>query len=159
MIAVTEKKHDSKKSKHKKSKSTEKHAAESQEHSKHRRKSKKSKERKDKKTLDYEETAGISTPSKEILPNDINLSEVNTIPPQLTISMYKDLAKDKTISMVYELKKLPLETNKVVAAILLTNTGENLVKELIFNVSDTSTLKLDRRVSILCSFKIIKLSN
>lgn len=109
--------------------------------------------------MDYEETAGISTPSKEILRNDINLSESNTIPSPLTISLYRNLAKDKTLSMVYELKQLPLETNKVVAAILLTNIGENLVKELVFNVSDTSTLKLDRLVSINHGFKMIKLPN
>ncbi|XP_033212588.1 AP-3 complex subunit delta-1 isoform X2 [Belonocnema kinseyi] len=144
MIAVTEKRSVSKKSKHKKPK-TEKNPEESQEHSKHRRKFKKSKEKKDNKTLDYEETAGISTPSKEILRNDINLPENNTIPSQLTISMHRNLAKDKTLSMVYELKHLPLETNKVVSAILLTNIGENIIKELVFNVSDTSTLKLDRR--------------
>ena len=150
VVELPYKKHDNKKSKHKKSKNLEKKSEEGQEHSKHRKKLKKSKEKNEKETFDYEETAGISTPSKEILPNDINLSEVNTVPPsQLPTSMYKDLAKDKTINMVYELKQLPLETNKVVAAIILTNMGDNLVKELVFNVSDTSSLKLDRRVSIL----------
>lgn len=143
----TIKKHDGKKGKHKKSKNVEKHAEEVEENFKHKRKSKQSKEKKVKKTSGYEETAGISTPSKEILSNDIKLSEMTLISSEMKIPMYQNLACDKTISMVYELKQLPLETNKVIAAILLTNVGETLVKELVFNVSDTSTLKLERSVS------------
>lgn len=137
-------KHDSKKGKYKKSKNTEKHAEDVNEHFKHKRKSKQNKEKKVKKTSGYEETAGISTPSKEIVSSDIKLSEISMISPGMKIPTYQKLASDKTISMVYELKQLPLETNKVITAILLTNVGENLVKELVFNVSDSSTLKLER---------------
>lgn len=148
-------KHDSKKGKYKKSKNTEKHAEDVHEHFKHKRKSKQSKEKKVKKTSGYEETAGISTPSKEIVSNDIKLSEINMISPEMKIPMYQTLASDKTINMVYELKQLPLETNKVITAILLTNIGENLVKELVFNVSDSSTLKLDRSVSTFFSVSVV----
>ncbi|KAL6264489.1 hypothetical protein P5V15_004597 [Pogonomyrmex californicus] len=132
-------------SKRKKSKSQNKHKKSNEEDAKHR-KSKKSKSKKENKLFDYEETAGISTPSKEILPelkNDIMNSEYNTINVQQNIS-YEELAKNKIISMTYELKQIPHDSSKVIVSICITNIGQSLVKELVFDVPDTSSLKLIR---------------
>ncbi|XP_012531460.2 AP-3 complex subunit delta-1 [Monomorium pharaonis] len=130
-------------SKRKKSKSQNKHKKSNDEDTKHR-KSKKSKSKKENKALDYEETAGISTPSKEILPelkNDIN-SEYNTITVQQ--EEYEELAKNKVISMRYELKQIPYDSSKIIVSICITNISQPLVKELVFDVPDTSSLKLVR---------------
>lgn len=133
-------------SKRKKSKNQDKHKK-SNEDVKHR-KSKKSKSKKENKPLDYEETAGISTPSKEILPdlkNDLTNTEYNENTVQQNIS-YEELAKNKVISMTYELKQIPHDSSKVIVSIRITNIGQVLVKELVFDVPDTS-LKLVRNVS------------
>jgi len=135
-------------SRRKKSKSQNKHKKSNEEDVKHR-KSKKSKSKKENKSLDYEETAGISTPSKEILPeinNDIMNAEYNAITVQKDIS-YEELAKNKVISMRYELRQIPHESSKVIVSICITNIGQPLVKELVFDVPDTSSLKLVRNVS------------
>ncbi|TGZ49560.1 AP-3 complex subunit delta-1 [Temnothorax longispinosus] len=134
-----------KESKRKKSKSQNKHKKSNEEDTKHR-KSKKSKSKKEHKSLDYEETAGISTPSKEILPelkDDIMNSEYNAITVQQDIS-YEELAKNKVISMRYELRQIPHDSSKVIVTICVTNIGQPLVKELVFDVPDTSSLKLVR---------------
>lgn len=134
-------------SKRKKSKNQNKHKK-SNEDVKHR-KSKKSKSKKENKSLDYEETAGISTPSKEILPdmkNDIINTECNMNSLEQNVS-YEELAKNKIISMTYELKQIPHDSSKVIVSICITNIGQMLVKELILDVSDTSSLKLIRNVS------------
>ncbi|KAK1131743.1 hypothetical protein K0M31_015903 [Melipona bicolor] len=133
--------------KRKKSKNHEKHKK-TDEDSKHR-KSKKSKSKKEslKKSSDYEETAGISTPSKEILPDlryNFANSENNTILEPVT--SYEELAKNKVLSITYELKQIPHESNKLVASILITNNCQNLVKELVFDVPDTSSLRLMRNI-------------
>ncbi|KAG7209490.1 hypothetical protein KM043_015576 [Ampulex compressa] len=136
-----EKSTEQKEGKRKKSKSQEKHKKMSEEDSKHR-KSKKSKTKKEKKSSDYEETAGISTPSKEILP-DLKgdfVSEENTV----LVQSYEELAKNKVLSMTYEIKQIPDESNKLEALILIRNTGQKLMKELVFDVSDTSSLRLIR---------------
>lgn len=135
-------------SKRKKSKSQNKHKKSNEEDTKHR-KSKKSKNKKENKSSGYEETAGISTPSKEILPelkNDIMNSDYNAITVQQDIS-YEELAKNKVISMRYELRQIPHDSNKVIVLISITNIGQPLVKELVFDVPDTSSLKLVRDVS------------
>ena len=134
--------------KRKKSKNHEKHKK-TDEDSKHR-KSKKSKSKKEslKKSSDYEETAGISTPSKEILPDlryNFANSENNTISAPATL--YEELAQNKVLSITYELKQIPHESNKLVASIFITNNCQNLVKELVFDVPDTSSLRLMRNVS------------
>ncbi|CAL1684949.1 unnamed protein product [Lasius platythorax] len=132
-------------SKRKKSKSQSKHKKSNEENAKHR-KSKKSKNKKENKSLDYEETAGISTPSKEILPelkNDITNSECNANSVQQNISC-EELAKNKIISMTYQLRQIPHDTSKVIVSICITNIGQSLVKELVFDVPDTSSLKLVR---------------
>lgn len=134
--------------KRKKSKSQNKHKKSNEEDTKHR-KSKKSKSKKENKSLDYEETAGISTPSKEILPelkNDIINSEYNAITVQQDI-LYEELAKNKVISMRYELRQIPHDSSKVIVSICITNISQLLVKELVFDVPDTSSLKLIRNVS------------
>ncbi|XP_046814545.1 AP-3 complex subunit delta-1 isoform X2 [Vespa crabro] len=130
-------------SKRKKSKSQEKHKKVKEVDTKHK-KSKKSKSKKEKKSSDYEETAGISTPSKEILPelrNDLVITEnsLNSIQPLIA---YDELSKNKTISMMYELKQIADDTSKIIVSILITNIGQKLVKEIRFDITDTSTLKL-----------------
>ncbi|XP_070155336.1 AP-3 complex subunit delta-1 isoform X2 [Polyergus mexicanus] len=132
-------------SKRKKTKSQNKHKKSNEGDAKHR-KSKKSKSKKENKSLDYEETAGISTPSKEILPelkSDITNSEYNTNSVQQNM-FYEELAKNKVISMTYELRQIPHDTSKVIVSICITNIGQPLVKELVFDVPDTSLLKLVR---------------
>lgn len=112
------------------------------------RKSKKTKSKKEKKSSDYEETGGISTPSKEILPdlryNFMN-SEDNTSLVQ-PVTSYEELAKNKVLSITYELKQISDETNKLVASILITNNSQKLVKELVFDVPDTPALRLMRNL-------------
>lgn len=133
--------------KRKKSKSQEKHKK-TDDDLKHR-KLKKSKSKRDKKSSDYEETAGISTPSKEILPdlryNFINSEENTTLLQPVT--SYEELVKNKVLSIMYELKQIPHESNKLLASILITNNCQKLVKELVFDVLDTSSLRLMRNVS------------
>ncbi|EFN83215.1 AP-3 complex subunit delta-1 [Harpegnathos saltator] len=134
-----------KESKRKKSKSQDKHKKSNEDDVKHR-KSKKSKSKKENKSLGYEETAGISTPSKEILPdlkNDIASNEYNANPVKQNVS-YEELAKNKVISMAYELKQIPHESSKVIVSIRITNIGQTLVRELVFDVPDTSSFKLVR---------------
>lgn len=136
-------------SKRKKSKSQDKHKKSGEDDVKHR-KSKKSKSKKENKPLEYEETAGISTPSKEILPdlkNDLASPECDTNSVQPNTS-YEELARNKVISMTYELKQIPHETSKVIVSIRITNIGQTFVKELVFDVPDTSSLKLVRNVSL-----------
>lgn len=131
--------------KRKKSKGQGKHKKSNVEDGKHR-KSKKSKSKKENKSLDYEETAGISTPSKEILPelkNDIMNDEYNAITAHQDIS-HEELAKNKVISMRYELRQIPHDSSKIIVSISITNTGQPLVKELVFDVPDTASLKLVR---------------
>lgn len=136
--------------KRKKSKSQNKHKKSNDEDAKHK-KSKKSKNKKENKSLDYEETAGISTPSKEILPeikDDIMNIEYNTITEKIQQDIsYEELAKNKVLSMRYELRQIPDDSSKVIVSICITNIGQPLVKELVFDVPDTSSLKLVRNVS------------
>ncbi|XP_020292547.1 AP-3 complex subunit delta-1 isoform X2 [Pseudomyrmex gracilis] len=137
-----------KESKRKKSKSQkeDKHKKSTEEDSKHR-KSKKSKSKKEKKLLGYEETAGISTPSKEILPelkdDIIPNSEINTNSVQQSVA-YEELAKNKIISMTYELRQIPHDSNQITVSINITNLGQSLVREFVFDISDTLSLKLLR---------------
>lgn len=135
--------------KRKKSKSQDKHKKSKEEDAKHR-KSKKSKSKKENKSLDYEETAGISTPSKEILPDlkdDIMNSEYSNANSLQQNTSYEELAKNKVISMMYELRQIPHDPSKVIVSIQITNINQPLVKELVFDVPDTTSLKLIRNVS------------
>lgn len=111
------------------------------------KKTKKSKSKKSKENKDYEETAGISTPSKEILPSrDLNFDIENNVPDQLPTSS-KELAKDKTVKVLYEIKQLEYDTSKIILLLSFINLSENVLKELIFNVMDSLALQLERRVS------------
>ncbi|XP_031845956.1 adaptor-related protein complex 3, delta 1 subunit-like garnet isoform X2 [Nomia melanderi] len=142
----SEKDSEQKEVKRKKSKSQEKYKK-TDDDTKHR-KSKKSKSKKEKKSSDYEETAGISTPSKEIIPDlryNFNNSEESTTLVQ-PLTSYEELAKNKMLSIMYELKQIPHESNKLVASILITNNCQKFIKELVFDVSDTPSLRLMRNL-------------
>lgn len=139
-----------KSSKHKKSKSSEKSKKDFDQDSKVR--VKKAKSKKDKKSLGYEETAGISTPSKEILPNSDN---DHNGPITLARSLYssqKELAKDKTVTIMYDIKQFPHETDKLLVSLEVSNVSDNLLKELIVDVTETSTLRVVRNVSFQIFF-------
>ncbi|XP_076298651.1 adaptor-related protein complex 3, delta 1 subunit-like garnet [Lasioglossum baleicum] len=136
-----EKDADQKNTKRKKSKSQEKHKK-SEDSSKHR-KSKKTKSKKEKKLSGYDDTTGISTPSKEILPDLRFSNEENTALVQ-PLTLYESLAKDEALTMMYDVKQIPHETTKLVASILITNNSPKVVKDLVFNVPDTSSLKVIR---------------
>lgn len=137
--------------KRKKSKCQDKHKKSREEDARHR-KSKKSKSKKGDKSSYYEETAGISTPSKEILPElkDDDVAErdpeCNANSPQRRIA-YEELAKNKVISMTYESRQIPHDSDRIIVSIRIANIGQPLVRELVFDVSDTSSLKLVRNVS------------
>ncbi|XP_034182981.1 adaptor-related protein complex 3, delta 1 subunit-like garnet [Osmia lignaria lignaria] len=142
----SEKESEQKDTKRKKSKSHDKHKK-TDEDSKHR-KSKKSKSKKDKKSADYEETAGISTPSKEILP-DLKYNFTNSADSTTLVqptNSYEELAKNKVLSLTYELKQISDESDNLVATILITNNCQKLVKDLVFDVPDTPTLRLMKDV-------------
>ncbi|XP_017791921.1 PREDICTED: AP-3 complex subunit delta-1 [Habropoda laboriosa] len=125
--------------KHKKSKNEDKYKK-INEDSKHRKlKKPKSKKESSKKSSDYEETAGISTPSKEILPYSEN--SISLVQP---LTSYEGLAKNKMLSMMYELKHVPHQSNKLIASILITNNSQFLIQDLMFDVPDTSSHRLMR---------------
>ncbi|XP_076653466.1 adaptor-related protein complex 3, delta 1 subunit-like garnet [Halictus rubicundus] len=136
-----EKDAEQKNTKRKKSKSQEKHKK-SEDSSKHR-KSKKTKSKKEKKLSNYDNITGISTPSKEILPDLRFNNEENTALVQ-PLSLYELLAKDEALTMMYDVKQIPHETTKLIASILITNNSPKVMKDLVFNVPDTSSLKVIR---------------
>ncbi|KAK0180846.1 hypothetical protein PV327_003184 [Microctonus hyperodae] len=110
-----------------------------------KRKKKSTEEKKHEKPSGYEETAGISTPSKEILP-DLT-SKFDDIEPNINYqvtSKYEELAKNDKIKMMYELKQLPHEMGKIIAVVMLINHSDKSINELDLDVSDASTLKLIR---------------
>lgn len=61
---------------------------------------------------------------------------------------FKELAKNAVLSVMYDVQ-VPsnVETNKVLGSILVTNNCQKLVKELIFDVSKSSSLSLIKNVS------------
>lgn len=144
---VKEKSIESKKSKRKKVKNSLKEKENDENHEKVNKKSKKIKSKMNKENNDYEETAGISTPSKEILPSsDLNFDIKNNF--SQTTNSYKELSQDKTVKVLYEIKQLEHDTSKIILLISFINKSENVIKELVFNVLDTSTLQLERRVGV-----------
>nr|CAD7586612.1 unnamed protein product [Timema genevievae] len=92
----------------------------------------------------YEEAAGISTPSKEVI---TEMSLEGNMSPQSPLANYTRLANDKTLQLMYETRLLPHDTSRIVVSIMLSNQSPSLVKELDFSVSDTSSLKLIREDS------------
>ncbi|XP_044014482.1 AP-3 complex subunit delta-1 isoform X2 [Aphidius gifuensis] len=108
------------------------------------------------KASDYEETAGISTPSKEILPNLIdNFNNENGTCNYQKLSGYKELSKNDKIKISYGLKQLPHESGKIIVGISLFNTADKIIKDLNFDVLDTSTLKLIRNSDEESGIKIL----
>ncbi|XP_014217079.1 AP-3 complex subunit delta-1 [Copidosoma floridanum] len=159
-LVVKQKNVESKKTKRKKTKSVMKEKKDPT-YEKIGKKSKKSKKTKD--NQGYEETAGISTPSKEILPSrELNFGIENNISNQRSTS-YKELAQDKTIKLLYEIQSLEHDTSKIVLLISFVNKTENVIKEMFFNVMDNSTLKLERRVEdeygIKMNFQLLPLGS
>jgi hypothetical protein len=149
-LTLKERKLDNKKSKSKKGNKQK----EDKTYEKIGEKTKKIKNKKNKENHDYEETAGISTPSKEILPSRDLYMEVNA---STRLSASKELAHDKTIKVLYEIKLLEYHTNKIILLISFINKSESIIKELVFNIMDTSTLQLERRVSNIFILKNLKL--
>ncbi|KAJ8680456.1 hypothetical protein QAD02_016243 [Eretmocerus hayati] len=137
-----EMKSETKKVKHKKDKSANKKNS-GDNYEKIGKKSKKDKNKKIKGNRDYEETAGISTPSKEILSSkDLNLEIESNIQPSIS---YKELAQDKTVEMFYTINHEEHDTKRTNLVISISNKSPTIVKELVFNVLDTTSLKLDRK--------------
>lgn len=152
---------DSVKKEETRSKSSKNKGKNKSEHdAKHKKRTRKGKDEaktnKDKKSSGYEETAGISTPSKEILPslNTILNRSDNSLPnlqSQMNESSdprssHEVLASDKMVKITYDLKQVPHESDKITIFLVLNNIGQNLLKEFDFNISDTTTLKLVRNV-------------
>ncbi|CAG5081344.1 Similar to Ap3d1: AP-3 complex subunit delta-1 (Mus musculus) [Cotesia congregata] len=140
------------KGKSKRSKAKKKDAEDS------RRRKKKHLEGKKQKPSGYEETAGISTPSKEILPGlASNCDEIrggNDSGNVYEFQGYLELASNDKVKMTYELKQLPHEVGRIIAVVTLSNCGNKLLKELDLDVSDASSLKLVRSLGEESGIKI-----
>ncbi|XP_076242708.1 adaptor-related protein complex 3, delta 1 subunit-like garnet [Calliopsis andreniformis] len=114
-----------------------------------RKERKKTKSKKEKKISDYEETAGISTPSKEILP-DLRYNFTNSVDNANLIQplpMYEKVAKNEVLSIMYKLKEVSheSESEKLVVSIFVTNNSQKLVKKLFFDVTDSYTFTVMTR--------------
>ncbi|KAH0535660.1 AP-3 complex subunit delta-1 isoform X2 [Cotesia glomerata] len=122
------------------------------------RRRKKKHEGKKQKPSGYEETAGISTPSKEILPGlASNCDEIgvgNDSGNVYEFQGYLELASNDKVKMTYELKQLPHEVGRIIAVVTLSNCGNKLLKELDLDVSDASSLKLVRSLGEESGIKI-----
>lgn len=105
-----------------------------------REEKKKKTKQKPKDKSEYEEALGISTPSKEQI-NAVATPMTPSFPP---MSSYKLLAEDKSIKMTHEPRVMPNETGQIVLSIIFANVSGSQVKELEWNVLDTSTTKLMR---------------
>ncbi|XP_063231721.1 AP-3 complex subunit delta-1 isoform X2 [Bacillus rossius redtenbacheri] len=116
------------------------------------KKQKKEKEREKRKQVEaaakdgYEEAAGISTPSKEVIGEGLlDGTPAPGGPSQPSAAAtYARLAGDKTLELMFEPRLLPLETDQIVISVYISNLSTSLVKELDFMVSDTPTVKLVR---------------
>ncbi|KAG8038163.1 hypothetical protein G9C98_006488 [Cotesia typhae] len=127
------------------------------------RRRKKKHDGKKQKPSGYEETAGISTPSKEILPGltsncedtgIVNDSGGNNNEVPGEFQGYLELAGNDKVKMTYELKQLPHEVGRIIAVVTLSNSGSKLLKELDLDVSDASSLKLVRSLGEESGIKI-----
>ncbi|XP_011315343.1 AP-3 complex subunit delta-1 [Fopius arisanus] len=121
-----------------------------------KRKKKKSESKQN--TSGYEETAGISTPSKEIVPGlSVNFHESNEETLNNLYQMpsgHQELAKNDKMKMMFELKQLPHENGKLIVSIFLVNCGDKVIKDLDLDVTDSSTLKLVRNLNEESGIKI-----
>jgi len=100
----------------------------------------------------YEEAAGISTPSKEVVEDSVPgsvTSEVNqliALAHQPPLSAYITLAGDKNLQLMYETRLLPHENDQITVSILLKNQSSSVIKELVFSMCDTPAVSLLRAV-------------
>ncbi|KAL4235570.1 AP-3 complex subunit delta-1 [Mactra antiquata] len=116
-------------------------------HSKKKKKKEKreKKEKKSKKMLTtpadgYEETGGITTPSKErVSPSQLE-TPVNTKP----MSSYKHLAENSTLKLTCETRVNVQRTDQIVLSVVFTNLTQSNINNLEFNVMDTMNTKLIR---------------
>lgn len=98
----------------------------------------------------YEEAAGISTPSKEVVEDTVPgsvTSEVNhliAVAHQPPLSAYIRLAGDKNLQLMYETRLLPHESDQITVSILLTNQSSSVIKELVFSMCNTPAVSLLR---------------
>ena len=60
---------------------------------------------------------------------------------------------------MHEVRPAGMENNQIVVSILFNNLTSQLVKDLDFSVSDSSTIKLLRSVSITQSVQKVQISN
>lgn len=77
---------------------------------------------------------------------DLNFNTESNVSNQPLVS-HKELAQDKTVEVLYEIKQFEHDTSKIILLVSFTNKSQDIVKELVFNVLDTTTLQLERRVS------------
>ncbi|KAJ9584594.1 hypothetical protein L9F63_021064 [Diploptera punctata] len=93
----------------------------------------------------YEEAAGISTPSKEVVDDDDDDEDGNEVPVVLApppMTNYKKLADDKNMQMLYETKLFTHEPEKLALSVLFTNKTRSNIIELDFSVCDTPSVSM-----------------
>ncbi|XP_075527426.1 adaptor-related protein complex 3, delta 1 subunit-like garnet isoform X2 [Dermacentor variabilis] len=94
---------------------------------------------------EYEETPGITTPSKEPGFSAAQTPMTPSMPPPA--SSYKPLAEDKNIKLTYEVRTLPMVRDQVVVSVIFTNQSAFQLKEMELNILDTLNTKMLRGVS------------
>lgn len=93
---------------------------------------------------EYEETPGITTPSKEPNFNTAQTPMTPSMPPPA--SNYRPLADDKNIKLTYEVRTLPMVRDQVVVSVIFTNQSTFQIKEMELNILDTLNTKMMRGV-------------
>lgn len=93
---------------------------------------------------EYEETPGITTPSKEPGFSAAQTPMTPCMPPPA--SNYKLLADDKNIKLTYEVRTLPMVRNQVLVSVIFTNQSPFQLKEMELNILDTLNTKMLRGV-------------
>lgn len=93
---------------------------------------------------EYEETPGITTPSKE--PNFTAAETPMTPSMPQPASNFKPLAEDKNIKLTYEVRTLPMVRDQVVVSVIFTNQSPFQLKEMELNILDTLNTKMLRGV-------------
>ncbi|KAH9366489.1 hypothetical protein HPB48_020876 [Haemaphysalis longicornis] len=93
---------------------------------------------------EYEETPGITTPSKEPGFSAAQTPMTPCMPPPA--SNYKLLADDKNIKLMYEVRTLPMVRNQVLVSVIFTNQSPFQLKEMELNILDTLNTKMLRGV-------------
>uniref|UniRef100_A0A224YTA0 AP-3 complex subunit delta-1 n=1 Tax=Rhipicephalus zambeziensis TaxID=60191 RepID=A0A224YTA0_9ACAR len=93
---------------------------------------------------EYEETPGITTPSKEPSFSAAQTPMTPSMPPPA--SNYKLLAEDKNIKLTYEVRTLPMVRDQVLVSVIFTNQSPYQLKEMELNILDTLNTKMLRGV-------------